>query len=414
MLHSVTAFPPSSPPVVEQAVMTFALPHQPGVDPRVQANLVEFVSLRRDIHQHPELAFKETRTADLIARRLAAWGYEVTMGVGGTGVVGRLTRGSSQRALALRADFDALPIHEVGSHDHKSTHQGRMHACGHDGHTSILLAAARAIAETGAFDGTLNLIFQPAEEIGAGARRMIDDGLFTRFPVDAIFGLHNWPGLTAGKFAFVPGPAMAAVDKVLIRVIGRGGHGAAPHETIDPITTSAHMVTALQTIVSRNVDPIDSAVVTIASIHGGDAGNVIPEHVDLVLTVRSFRPDVRALLEQRIVALVSAQAASLGAKAEIDFRHGFPAVINHSRETAFARSVALETFGADQIVDDYRPRTASEDFAYFLEARPGSFIFIGNGEGSPLHSPTYDFNDTVIGPAATFWLRLTEQFLSLT
>jgi hippurate hydrolase len=386
------------------------IPH--GVDPGVAATLGEFVQLRRDLHRHPELAFREKRTSGIIAGLLGDWGYEVATGIGRTGVVGTLRRGNGPKALAIRADFDALPIEEATGAAYASESPGAMHACGHDGHTTILLAAGRRLAETGDFRGTLHLVFQPAEEIGAGAPAMIKDGLFERFPVDAIYGLHNWPGVPAGQFGFVTGPAMASVDRASVRVRGKGGHGAAPHETVDPIVAASHIVTALQTVVSRNINPLDAGVVTVASIHGGEATNVIPEWVDLKLTTRSFRTDVRALLQTRVPALIRAQAESFGADADVDYQLGFPSVVNSEAETDFIAGIARETFGDSSVEAGFRPRTASEDFAFFLEQRPGSFVFVGNGDGPGLHSPAYDFNDEIIGPAATLWVRVAERFLT--
>jgi hippurate hydrolase len=383
-----------------------------GVDPAIAAHADRFVEIRRDFHRHPELAFGETRTSGVIARLLAEWGYEVTSEIGKTGVVGTLRRGDGPKALAIRADFDALPIKEATGLPYASVNDGVMHACGHDGHTTILLAAAQRLAATGAFSGVLNLVFQPAEEIGAGAAALIGDGLFERFPVDAIFGLHNWPGVPAGKFGFVSGPAMASVDGANVRVRGRGGHGAAPHEAVDPVVAAAHIITALQTVVSRNVNPLDAGVVTVGSIHGGEASNVIPEWVDLRITTRSFRPAIRELLRARVPALIRAQAESLGAEADVDYRLGFPSVVNPAAETEFIAGVARETFGDAWIEADFAPRTASEDFAYYLERRPGSFIFVGAGDGPTLHSPNYNFNDEIIAPAATLWVRLAERFLS--
>jgi len=378
----------------------------------IAARLDDFVSLRRDIHRHPELAFKERRTAALVAERLAAWGYEVSTGIAITGVVGTLRRGSGPKRLGLRADMDALPITEATGLPYASVNQGVMHACGHDGHTAALLAAAQYLASEGEFDGTLQLIFQPAEEMGGGAKKMIADGLFERFPVDAVFGMHNWPCVAAGHLGCVSGPAMASVDQALITVRGKGGHGAQPHETVDPIVVSAHLITALQSVVARNVNPLDMGVVTVGSIHGGFAPNVIPDTVDLKITTRAFRPEVRELLRRRVPALARAQAESFGATAEVDYRLGYPAVINHEAETAFAREVALETLGADKVDAAFRPRTASEDFAYMLQARPGSYLFIGNGESASLHSPTYNFNDAILAPAATYWARLVERYLA--
>ncbi len=382
------------------------------VEDGIAAHIDEFKALRRDLHAHPELSFQEHRTAGIVAARLAAWGYEVTTGIAGTGVVGTLRRGEGSKRLGIRADMDALPIVEATGLPYASVNPGVMHACGHDGHTTVLLAAARFLAEEGRFDGTLHLIFQPAEEHGGGANRMIAEGLFERFPCDAVFGLHNWPCVGAGHFGCVTGPAMASVDQITITVRGKGGHGAAPHETVDPVVASAHIITALQTVVSRNVDPLDMGVVTVGSIHGGNAPNVVPESVELKLTARAFKPEVRAVLKDRIPAIARAQAESFGASAEVDYRPGYPAVLNHETETALARSVAVDTFGAARVEAGFRPRTASEDFAFMLLKRPGSYVFVGNGDGASLHSPYYDFNDAILAPSATYWVRLAERFLA--
>ncbi len=371
----------------------------------------EFIALRRDLHRHPELAFQEHRTAGLVAERLRAWGYEVSTGIAGTGVVGVLRRGDGQKTLGLRADMDALPIQEDTGLPYASVKPGVMHACGHDGHTAILLAAARFLAESGEFDGTLNLIFQPAEELGAGARKMIAEGLFERFPCDAVFGLHNWPGVRQGHLGCVAGPAMASIDFARITLQGQGGHGAEPQDAVDPVLAAAHVITALQSVVSRNVAPLDMGVVTVGAIHGGKAANVIPDQVELKLTARSFRPETRQLLRERITAIAQGQARSLGVEAVVDFQNGFPPVLNHAEPTRFAREVALEVLGADRVVPDFQPRTASEDFAYMLQARPGSFLFLGNGDSASLHNPRYDFNDATLGVAASYWVRLTERFL---
>lgn len=378
----------------------------------IAAGIDDFVDLRRDIHRHPELAFKEHRTAALVAERLADWGYEVTTGIATTGVVGTLRRGAGGRRLGLRADMDALPITEATGLPYASVNEGVMHACGHDGHTAALLAAARYLAAHGEFDGTLQLIFQPAEEMGGGARKMIADGLFERFPVDAVFGLHNWPCVDAGHLGCVVGPAMASVDQAVITVRGKGGHGAQPQETVDPVVASAHLITALQSVVARNVNPLDMGVVTVGAIHGGLAANVIPDSVELKLTARAFRPEVRELLRQRVPALARAQAESFGATADVAYQWGYPAVVNHAAETEFAREVALETLGADRVDPQFRPRTASEDFAYMLQERPGSYLFMGNGDSASLHSPKYDFNDAILLPAATYWSRLVERYLA--
>lgn len=389
--------------------------HPPGLNDPVEqgiaAFLDEFVALRRDLHQYPELAFQERRTSKLIASKLSSWGYAVTTGIAGTGLVATLSNGTGARRLGIRADMDALPIEEATELAYSSNNPGVMHACGHDGHTAILLAAARYLTQTRAFNGTLHLIFQPAEEIGAGARKMLSEGLFDRFPVDAVFGLHNWPGVPTGQFGFVEGPAMASVDQANIRIVGKGGHGAEPQNAVDPVVASASLITALQSVVSRNVDPQDMAVVTVGSIHAGSASNVIPESVELKLTMRAFTEQVREQLRARIPALARAQAESFGATAEVDYRLGFPALINDPGSTAFARQVALDTFGPAKVEDGFRPRTASEDFAFMLQAQAGSYLFVGNGETAPLHSARYDFNDAIIAPAARYWVRLTETFL---
>ncbi|TBA09192.1 M20 aminoacylase family protein [Rhizobium ruizarguesonis] len=382
------------------------------VEKGIAAYLDEIIALRHDLHQYPELAFQELRTSKLVASRLSSWGYEVATGIAGTGIVATLRRGEGQRRIGIRADMDALPIEEATGLAYASSNPGVMHACGHDGHTSILLAAARYLAESGNFSGTLRLIFQPAEEIGAGARKMISEGLFERFPVDAVFGLHNWPGVPEGQFGFVTGPAMASVDQAVIKIIGKGGHGAEPHRAVDPVLASASFITALQSVVSRNVDPQDMAVVTVGSIHAGSASNVIPESVEMKLTMRAFSETVRQLLRERIPALARAQAESFGAEADVNYRLGFPALVNHAGETEFARRVAYDALGPAAIEKDFRPRTASEDFAFMLQANPGSYLFVGNGDSAPLHSAHYNFSDAIIAPAARYWVRLAETFLT--
>lgn len=385
--------------------------HDP-VETGIAVHLDEFIALRHDLHQYPELAFQERRTSKLVASHLSSWGYEVATGIAGTGIVATLARGNGKRVIGIRADMDALPIEEATSLSYASSNPGVMHACGHDGHTTILLAAARYLAESSNFSGTLRLIFQPAEEIGAGARKMISEGLFERFPVDAVFGLHNWPAVPAGHFGFVADAAMASVDQAVIRIVGKGGHGAEPHRAVDPVLASASFITALQSIVSRNVDPQDMAVVTVGSIHAGSASNVIPESVELKLTMRAFSQAVRDKLQERVPALARAQAESFGATAEVDYRLGFPALINHRAETAFARDVALSSFELERVEAGFRPRTASEDFAFMLQEKPGSYLFVGNGDSAPLHSAHYDFNDAIIAPAARYWVRLIETFLT--
>jgi hippurate hydrolase len=373
-------------------------------------DIADFIALRRRLHAAPELGLKEYETSALVAQLLEGWGYEVISGVGGTGVVASLRHGAGDRSIGLRADMDALPITEATGLAHASTNPGVMHACGHDGHTTILLAAAKELAERRNFSGTVRLIFQPAEETG-GAVQMIEEGLFERFPVDAIFALHNWPGVPAGEFRFVAGPVMASVDLVIITIEGRGGHGARPHDTVDPIVAASSLVMALQTIVARNIDPLEAAVVTIGSIHGGKAPNVIPDSVELQITTRSFSPKVNATLRERIRALAEAHAASYGATAKIYHPTGFPALRNHEAETEFARQVAIRHFGADR-AGTLSPQLVSEDFAFMLEKRPGSYLFVGNGPSADLHSPRYDFNDAIIEPAARYWVALAEDYLA--
>jgi hippurate hydrolase len=374
----------------------------------------DFIALRHRLHREPELAYNEHKTSALVAEYLREWGYEVVTGVGRTGVVGTLKLGSGERTIGIRADMDALPIEEATNLPYASRVKGMMHACGHDGHTSILLSAARQLAERGSFSGTLRLIFQPAEENGAGARTMIEDGLFERFPVDAIFGLHNWPGIPTGQFGFLDGPAMASVDLVMIKMQGRGGHGAKPQQSIDPVVASASLVMALQTIVSRSIDPLEMAVVTVGSIHGGVAPNVIPDSVELQLTVRTFNQAVRERIHERIIALAEAQAASFGATADVRYPRGYPVLVNHPDETTFARDVAKRHFGEERVHNALRPITASEDFAFMLEKQPGSYLFIGNGESADLHSPHYDFNDAILSDAARYWVHLAQDYLATT
>jgi hippurate hydrolase len=377
----------------------------------------EFIQLRRDIHQHPELAFEEHRTADLVAAKLESWGYAVHRGLGGTGVVGTLTRGTSPRRLGLRADMDALPIEEATGVEWASSKPGLMHACGHDGHTAMLLAAAKTIANDATFDGTLNLIFQPAEEGGGGAVRMMADGLFEQHPCDAVFAMHNMPGVPQGHFVFRDGAAMASSDYVTIRIHGTGGHGAMPHRAADPLVAASSIVMALQTIVARNVDPLHTAVVTVGAMHAGQANNVIPALATLELSVRALDPEVRRLLEQRIKSLVAAQAQSFGVTAEIDWRPGYCVLVNTETETNFARQVALDLVGAEHVTLHGPALTGSEDFAFMLEKIPGSYLLIGNGDGDSagacmVHNPGYDFNDDNIATGSAYWVALVERYLS--
>ena len=377
----------------------------------------EFIQLRRDIHRHPELAFEEHRTSDLVAAKLESWGYAVHRGLGGTGVVGTLKRGTSARRLGLRADMDALPIQEATGAEWTSVKPGLMHACGHDGHTAMLLAAAKTIAQDLTFDGTLNLIFQPAEEGGGGAVRMMADGLFEQHPCDAVFAMHNMPGTPVGHFVFRDGAAMASSDYVTLRIHGTGGHGAMPHRAADPLVAAASIVMALQTVVSRNVDPLHTAVVTVGALHAGQANNVIPALATLELSVRSLDPEVRRLLEQRIKALVAAQAESFGVRAEIDWRPGYCVLVNSVAETDFARQVALDLVGAERVTLHGPALTGSEDFAFMLEKIPGSYLLIGNGDGDSagacmVHNPGYDFNDDNIATGAAYWAALVQKFFA--
>ena len=381
----------------------------------------EFIQLRRDIHRHPELAFEEHRTSELVAAKLESWGYAVHRGLGGTGVVGTLRRGQSNRSLGIRADMDALPIQEATGVEWASSKPDLMHACGHDGHTAMLLAAAKAIAQDdskdASFEGTLNLIFQPAEEGGGGAVRMMEDGLFEQHPCDAVFAMHNMPGTPVGHFVFRDGAAMASSDYVTIRVHGTGGHGAMPHRAADPLVAAASIVMALQTIVSRNVDPLHTAVVTVGALHAGQANNVIPALATLELSVRTLDPQVRLLLEQRIKALVIAQAESFGVRAEIDWRKGYCVLVNSATETDFARQVALKLVGPERVTLHGPALTASEDFAFMLEKIPGSYLLIGNGDGDSagacmVHNPGYDFNDDNIATGAAYWKALVRTFFT--
>ncbi|MGE8099552.1 M20 aminoacylase family protein [Pseudomonas fluorescens] len=381
--------------------------------PGIAALQDEMITLRQRIHAHPELGFEEFSTSELVAQCLTQWGYDVSTGVGQTGVVGTLKNGEG-RSLGLRADMDALPIQEATGLPYASRIDGVMHACGHDGHTATLLAAAKYLAQTREFNGTLNLVFQPAEEGLGGAQKMLEDGLFERFPCDAIFAMHNIPGYPAGQLGFYSGPFMASADTVTINIIGTGGHGAVPHKAVDPVVVCASIVIALQSIVSRNVNPQETAIITVGSIHAGNVSNVIPASAEMILSVRALTPEVRQLLERRITDLVNGQAASFGARAEIDYYRCHPVLINDPEQTAFARQVAREWLGEGQLIEDLRPFTASEDFAFILEKCPGSYLVIGNGQGEGsclLHNPGYDFNDACLPIGASYWVKLAEGFL---
>jgi len=383
----------------------------------LQARAGEFISLRRDIHRHPELAFEEHRTATLVADKLQGWGYAVERGIGGTGVVGTLVRGRGSKRLGIRADMDALPIAEVSGAAWASANAGVMHACGHDGHTAMLLAAARHLAEAGDFDGTLHLIFQPAEEGGGGALRMMADGLFERFPCDAVFAMHNMPGVPQGHLVLREGAAMASSDYATVTLHGVGGHGAMPHRAADPIVAAASIVMALQTVVSRNIDPLQAAVVTVGALHAGEANNVIPASATLEISVRALDREVRATVERRVKALIAAQADSFGVRAQVDWKPGYAVLVNTPAETAFARGVAQELVGAERVTLQGPPLTASEDFAFMLERVPGSYVLIGNGVdqaagGCMVHNPGYDFNDHNVAIGSAFWVLLAQRFLA--
>ncbi|MBB6487292.1 M20 aminoacylase family protein [Rhizobium lusitanum] len=369
--------------------------------------------IRQHLHANPELSFEEAETARFVAEKLEAWGYEVTRNVGGHGVVARLTSGAGKKSIAIRADMDALPILEQTGRPYASKTPGKMHACGHDGHTTMLLGAAEYLARTRRFNGTVNLIFQPAEEAGviSGAQAMIKDGLFERFPFDAIFGLHNHPGAPEGSWLMRSGPMMAAADTVEITITGKGGHASRPHLTIDPIVVACNLVISLQTVVARSIDPTQTAVVTVGSIHAGEASNVIPESARMALSVRSFDPKIRELLETRIRQLTQSVAEGYGASVDINYIRGYPVVVNSEKETELARTVAEELVGADK-VSTCNLIPGSEDFAYFLERKPGSFLRLGNGVNSPvLHSAKYDFADESLTAGAAMWARLTERYL---
>ena len=371
----------------------------------------DMTAWRRDIHAHPELGFAETRTADLVAGRLEAFGLEVARGIGRTGVVGTLRAGSGQRSLGLRADMDALPIAEANTFEHRSRHAGVMHACGHDGHTAMLLGAAHHLARTRRFDGTVHFIFQPAEEGLGGAQAMVDDGLFERFPCEAIFGMHNRPTLDVGRFAVRAGPMMAGGAFFDIRVTGKGSHGARPESGVDAALAAAQIAVSLQSVVARNVPPVETAVLSVTRIHAGDAYNVIPQTAALGGTVRAFSRDVMRLVERSMRRVAEGTAAAFGARAEVDFRELFAPTVNDADEAEFAARICTELVGADRVDRDPPLIMASEDFSFMLERVPGCYINIGNGAGEgacEVHNPGYDFNDAALPLGAAFYVRLVE------
>jgi amidohydrolase len=380
---------------------------------RIAAMHGEITAWRRDIHAHPELLYDVHRTAATVAEKLKRFGCdEVVTGIGRTGVVG-VIRGSKGggRVIGLRADMDALPIEEASGVPYKSTVPGKMHACGHDGHTSMLLGAANYLAETRNFSGTAVVIFQPAEEGGAGGKAMIQDGLMDRFHIEEVYGMHNYPGLPVGQFALRPGPLMAAADRIMIEIEGRGGHAARPHASIDSVLVGAQIINQIQSIVARNVDPLSSAVISICVFQAGSTDNVIPQTALLRGTARSLTPEVRDLLERRLHEVVLGTAQLYGANARLTYRRDYPVTRNHERQAAFAAAVAGEVVGRERVDDDAAPVMGAEDFSFMLEARPGAFIFVGNGDSAGLHHPAYDFNDEAIPFGASYWVKLIETAL---
>jgi amidohydrolase len=379
-------------------------------------------AIRRDIHAHPELCFEEKRTADVVAAQLTAWGIPIHRGMGTTGVVGIVKAGTSSRAIGLRADMDALPMQEFNTFAHASQHAGKMHACGHDGHTAMLLAAAQQFSKQANFDGTVYLIFQPAEEGGGGAREMIKDGLFEQFPMEAVFGMHNWPGAAVGQFGVSPGPVMASSNEFKITIRGKGGHAAMPHNGLDPVPVACQMVQAFQTIISRNKKPIDAGVISVTMIHAGEATNVIPDSCELQGTVRTFSIEVLDMIEQRMGEIAKHTAAAFGMDCSFEFKRNYPPTINSAKEAEFARKVMAGIVG-EANVGAQEPTMGAEDFAYMLMAKPGCYAFIANGDGAHremghgggpcmLHNPSYDFNDSLIPLGATYWVKLAEAWLA--
>jgi amidohydrolase len=387
----------------------------------IVADAAAIQNLRRDLHAHPELGFEEQRTSELIAQTLTGWGIPVHRGLGRTGVVGVVKNGSSPRALGLRADMDALPVTELNAFAHASAHVGRMHACGHDGHTAMLLAAARHLARHRDFDGTVYLVFQPAEEGGGGAREMIKDGLFERFPMEAIFGIHNWPGLDVGQFALRSGPVFASSNDFRITVRGRGAHAAMPHNGVDPIPVACQIVQGFQTIISRNKCPGDAGVISVTIIRAGEAPNVVPDTCELQGTVRTFSVEVLDLIEQRMRRVAESTAQAFDAGCEFTLRRNYPPTINHPRETKFVRELLGGVVGSHN-VKEFDRTMAAEDFSFFLQKKPGCYFLIGNGDGRHrgdghgegpcvLHNPSYDFNDELIPLGGSMWVRLAEEWL---
>ncbi|MGB3071702.1 MAG: M20 aminoacylase family protein [Ottowia sp.] len=395
----------------------------------ILAQSKDIAAIRRDIHAHPELCFEEVRTADLVAQKLTEWGIPIHRGMGTTGVVGIVhgrDGGKSGRAIGLRADMDALPMTEFNTFAHASRHQGKMHACGHDGHTAMLLGAAQYFSKHRDFDGTIYLIFQPAEEGGGGAREMIKDGLFEKFPVEAVFGMHNWPGLPVGTFAVSSGPVMASTNEFTITITGKGGHAAMPHMGIDPVPTACQIVQGFQTILTRNKKPVDAGVISVTMIHAGEATNVIPDSCEIRGTVRAFTVEVLDLIERRMQEVAEGVSAAFGAQCKFQFRRNYPSTVNTAYEAEFARRVMAGIVGPENALQQ-EPTMGAEDFAFMLQARPGAYCFIANGDGAhrgqyeggghdagpcTLHNPHYDFNDELIPLGGTYWIKLAEEWLA--
>jgi len=379
--------------------------------------LEELVTIRRDIHAHPELAFNELRTAELVAHELTRYGLEVHSGLAGTGVIGVLRKGSGARAIGLRADMDALPLQEKNDFPHRSRDPGRMHACGHDGHTTILLGAARYLSEHRDdlnFDGTVYFIFQPAEESEGGAAVMIADGLFDRFPMEAVFGLHNWPGIPVGEMAVRPGPVMAGTCTFEISVRGHGCHAAMPHQGVDTLVVSSQLVLALQTVVARNLHPCESAVVSVTQIHAGEAWNIIPDDAVLRGTIRSFNAETQELVERAVERLCTGIASAFGAQISVRFDHRYPPTVNSVAQSEVCRQVATALLGPDKVRTNELPSMGAEDFAYMLREKPGCYVWLGNGPGTggcTLHNPHYDFNDEILPLGVNYWVRLVSAVL---
>jgi amidohydrolase len=382
----------------------------------------ELQKIRRDIHAHPELRYEEFRTADVIAQQLESWGIPIVRGLGGTGVVGTLRNGSGQKSIGLRADMDALPVQEINSFAHASRHPGKMHACGHDGHVAMLLGAAHHLSRHRNFDGTVYFVFQPAEESGGGAKRMMDEGLFEQFPMDAVFSMHNWPGMRAGTFGVRTGALMASSNEFEITIRGKGCHAAQPHKGIDPIMVAIQIAQSWQTIVSRNRNPVDAAILSITQIHSGSATNIIPDEARMVGTVRTFDLGVLDMVEKRMGEIAEHTAAAFDATVDFNFQRGYPPLVNHPKETEFAIKVMQSVVGAENVDTHTEPTMGAEDFAFMLQEKPGCYVFIGNGEGAHrteghglgpcnLHNPSYDFNDTLLPIGASYWVKLVEEWL---